>query len=469
MNKTPEQIIQELLDPATELREEELQQLIAEDPSAAVLVLLELARRVRAALPSPATPSGQLPVYTKPPAPKRCSKPGRKPGHPGACRSLPERIDRQIEHSLEQCPYCATSLRTVKTKTRTRIIIDLPETIQPVVTEHIIPRGYCPNCKKQVEPPVPDALPNATAGNRLLSLTAHWHYALGMPISQIVSLLSSHLRFTISSGGLVAMWHRLAQILSPWYEQLIEDTQNSLVLHGDETGWRVNGRTHWLWCFSNTSTTVYFIHSSRGSPALREFFHETFKGTVVTDFWSAYDTIAGCQRQFCLAHLLRELEKVDVRNRSEEWCAFSRKTRRLFRDTLRLRRREDFSPETYASRILKLNHRLISLMYEPAQDADVKRLSKRLQKYWDELLVFLDDPTVPPTNNHAEREIRPAVIMRKVIQGNRSDRGARTQMILMTIFRTLKARGCNPADTIVQSLTQYLKTGSLPPFPPANR
>ncbi|MGI6456336.1 MAG: IS66 family transposase [bacterium] len=144
-------------------------------------------------------------------------------------------------------------------------------------------------------------------------------------------------------------------------------------------------------------------------------------------------------------------------------------TCRLFRDALRLRHREDFSPETYASRILKLNHRLISLMYEEAQDADVKRLSKRLQKYWDELLVFLDDPTVPPTNNHAEREIRPAVIMRKVIQGNRSDRGARTQMILMTIFRTLKARGYNPADTIVQSLTQYLKTGSLPPFPPANR
>jgi transposase len=469
MNKTPEQIIQDLLDPTTELREEELQQLIAEDPSAAVLVMLELARRVRASLPSPATPSGQQPVYTKPPAPKRCSSPGRKPGHPGARRSQPERIDRQIEHSLEQCPSCATSLRTVKTKTRTRIIIDLPENIQPVTTEHIIPRGYCPNCKKQVEPPVPDALPNATAGNRLLSLTAHWHYAPGMPISQIVSLLSSHLRFTISSGGLVAMWHRLAQILSPWYEQLIEDTQNSLVLHGDETGWRVNGRTHWLWCFSNTSTTVYFIHSSRGSPALREFFHETFKGTLVTDFWSAYDAIAGCQRQFCLAHLLRELEKVDVRNRSEEWCAFSRKTRRLFRDALRLRRREDFSPETDASRILKLNHRLISLMYEEAQDADVKRLSKRLQKYWDELLVFLDDPTVPPTNNHAEREIRPAVIMRKVIQGNRSDRGARTQAILMTIFRTLKARGCNPADTIVQSLTQYLKTGSLPPFPPANR
>jgi len=88
-----------------------------------------------------------------------------------------------------------------------------------------------------------------------------------------------------------------------------------------------------------------------------------------------------------------------------------------------------------------------------------------LKKYWDELLTFLEHPEVPATNNHAEREIRPAVIMRKVIQGNRSDKGARTQSVLMTILRTLKRRNYNPVDTLVSSLVESIHTGFLPPFP----
>ncbi|MGI6455003.1 MAG: IS66 family transposase [bacterium] len=100
-----------------------------------------------------------------------------------------------------------------------------------------------------------------------------------------------------------------------------------------------------------------------------------------------------------------------------------------------------------------------------SSDADVQRLSRRLQKYWEELLTFLNVPEVPATNNHAEREIRPAVIMRKVIQGNRSDRGARTQAILVRIFRTLKNRNCNPVVSIKEALRHHILHKTLPHFP----
>jgi transposase len=292
--------------------------------------------------------------------------------------------------------------------TRTRILEDIPETIHPVVTEHTIHRAYCPCCKKLVEPKVPDALPGATLGNRLSVLSAHWHYGLGMPVSQIVELLDSHLHFPVSKGGLVQMWKRLADHLDPWYEQLADEVRDSAVLHADETGWRVNGQTHWLWCFTNDQSTVYLIDKSRGSPALYAFFKEALEGVLVTDFWAAYDSIANGKRQFCLAHLLRELEKVDVSNSSAEWSAFSKKTQRLFKDALRLRKRDDFSSVTYSSRIERLYARLVDLMLIESRDDDVQRLTKRLQKYWDELLTFLEEPNVPPTNNHAEREIRPA-------------------------------------------------------------
>ena len=100
-------------------------------------------------------------------------------------------------------------------------------------------------------------------------------------------------------------------------------------------------------------------------------------------------------------------------------------------------------------------------------DADADRLGKRLSKYRDQLFTFLDTPGVPPDNNHAERQIRPAVIMRKNQLCNRSDAGAATQATLMSIYRTLKLRGHDPTKTIAAALRELLQTGNLPPLPVA--
>jgi len=347
-------ILEKFLHSQEPLNEDEIRRLVQDEPELAVLLILEQDRRLREKeSPSLSTPSGMIPVYEKPSANGRKKKPGRKAGHKGERRPPPLEIDVHVEHRLEHCPDCGSEVRPCNTSTskRSRTIEDIPEEIKPVVTEHILHRCYCPNCKKLVEPKVPDALPKAQIGNRLLSLTAHWHYGLGMTLSQIVGFLGYHMYFTVSAGGLVKMWHRLADILYAWYEELVDEVQHSVKLHADETGWRVNGKTHWLWCFSNDTTTVYLIHPSRGSPALDEFFKEAFKGALITDFWSAYDAIAKGDRQFCLAHLLRELKKVDNSNSSEEWCAFSKKAKRLFHDALKLRKQKDYSPETYAPNI----------------------------------------------------------------------------------------------------------------------
>ena len=92
-----------------------------------------------------------------------------------------------------------------------------------------------------------------------------------------------------------------------------------------------------------------------------------------------------------------------------------------------------------------------------------------MERYRDALFTFLDHPEVPPDNNHAEREIRPAVIMRKNSLCNRSEDGASVQAIMMSIYRTLKLRGLDPLDTIVAALRQHVSTGVLPPLPTQNR
>jgi transposase len=411
----------------------------------------------------PSTPSGQRPIYTKPPAPQRKGKPGAKVGHAAARRPRPQQIDERKEHRLERCPCCGGELQRCD-RTRTRTIEDILEDLRTVVTEHTIHRDYCPRCRKHVEPVVPDALSNAVVGHRTVGLSAWLHYGVGVSIAQVQELLGGQFRTHLSAGGLVAAWQRLAEVLAPWYEQIGQDARLAAVLHADETGWRVNGLTWWLWCFANRTTCYYLIDPSRGSPALEKFFAEAFDGVLITDFWAAYNAFA-TERQCCLVHLLRELEKVDEHNRSAAWQAFAKMLRRLVRDGIRLRKRPDFSPQKYASRILRIDRRLEALAEGQYADADADRLAARLLRHRDQLFTFLDYPDVTFDNNLAERMIRPAVILRKISQCNRSEKGAAVQAVLMSVYRTLKLRGHDPLATITSALRTYLASGQLPPLP----
>ncbi|MCC6680423.1 MAG: IS66 family transposase [Phycisphaeraceae bacterium] len=415
--------------------------------------------------PSPSTPSAMIPVYAKPPADKRRRKsPGARPGHAGTRRPTPPVIDDRKEHRLAACPHCHGQLQRCK-RTRTRITEDIPEQIQPQVTEHTIHRDYCPICDKHVEPVVPDAMPNATLGHHVIALSSWFHYGLGISIGQVRDILAGHLHTRISAGGLLDGWRRLAEALSPWYQQIEQEAKAGAVLHADETGWRVDGMTYWLWCFANHRTCFYMIDQSRGSPALQKFFVEAYQGTLVTDFWAAYESIEAADRQKCIPHLLRELIKVDEHNTSMQWKGFARQLRRLLKDGLKLRKRPDFTRERYANRIRLIHRRLCALADASYIDADTKRLGQRLSKHRDELFTFLDTAGVPPDNNHAERQIRPAVIMRKNQLGNRSEQGAATQATLMSIYRTLRLRGHDPTKTIAAALRELLQSGKLPPLP----
>jgi hypothetical protein len=446
-------------------------------PHAVTLALLAAARRIselQARAPagvSPSTPSGQRPLYTKPNVAagrgRRRKRPGARDGHPGHHRPAPTRIDERQTHRLKVCPCCGGPLQRCR-RTRTRLIEDLPENLQSLVTEHTIHRDYCPKCKKHVEPVVLDALPNATFGHRLISFTSWCHYGLGVTLDQLIDILQFHLRTKLSAGGLIAAWQRLADILTPWYEQLAQEARQSAHLHADETGWRVQGQTCWLWCFANGQVCYYLIDRCRGSPVLQRFFGEAFDGILLHDFWAAYESIDVGDRQYCLVHLLRELEKVDQHNTTAEWRAFAKLLRRLIRDGIRLRKRPDFTPQRYQSRILRLGRRLDAFIATDCADADARRLLKRLRRTGDHLFTFLDYPQIPFENNFAERQIRPAVILRKNSQSNRSDRGARTQAVLMSVYRTLRLRGHDPLQTIAAALRTYLQTSQLPPLPAAS-
>jgi transposase len=454
---------------AGSLTREQVEAALPQDRSATIFLFLQLSALVatRSSPPAsgPHTPSSAVPPYAKPAAKRRRKKRGAQPGHPGTSRSIPAIIDRHQTQQLSACPCCGGKL--IRTgRSRTRIVEDIPENLKSEVTEHTIHRDWCPQCKKQVEPKVPDALPKCTLGNRAVALTGWLHYGVGTTTSQIVDVFNHHLKLKISAGGLTQMWHRLAEVLSPWYEQIHRLCLDAGVLHGDETGWRVEGHSWWLWCFCTQDATYYMIDKSRGHPALDRFFVEEFGGVLVTDFWRAYDAI-GRTKQKCWPHLLRDLKEIDEGSQGGgDWPEFARRLRRIYGDAIRLETRRDALPfDAFSQRLAALHRRMYDLSVEEWSNTHARRLAKRLHAYGADLLTFVEFEGVPSSNNHGERTIRPAVMMRKASYGNQSEAGAETRAILMSIYRTLKQRGLDPLDVTVEALRRYTQTGILPPLP----
>ncbi|RPI89202.1 MAG: IS66 family transposase [Spirochaetales bacterium] len=309
----------------------------------------------------PNTPSGMTPPYLKRKK-KKGKKPGRKKGHKGA-RRPPVEPNNFEHHNLDTCPECGTSLGNEPTvSTRTRITEDIAKSSEPEVTSHGIEGKWCPKCKKRVEARVDAALPRCTLGLRVMLLSAWMHYALGTSAQAVVKYLKRVHGFPVSVGGLTQAWRLLSEALAPINEAIFQEILHSGVLYADETGWRVSGKTFWLWCFTTKQAAYYLIDRSRGSPVVLRVLGEVFDGVLVSDFFAAYNFVCAAAKQKCLAHLLRELEKVSIRNSGEEWLAFAAKTNRFVKDALRLGvERAELSNEKYDRRWKRLYDRLAEL------------------------------------------------------------------------------------------------------------
>lgn len=406
----------------------------------------------------PTTPSGMKPTYLKPPGKKRKRKPGRKKGHPGASRLKPDRVNHYKEHTLCSCPNCSGELGK-PVKSYKRYIEDIPP-VEPEVTEHTVYGYWCSTCKKIVYANVSDALPNAMIGLRLVVFTAWLHYLVGMSVNNIVNLLAVFANFKITAGGLTLAWKKLATTVEPLYGNIGEIVRKTAVLHADETGWRISGITHWLWCFATKNFCYYVIDKSRGSPVIKRVLGKIFEGILICDFWGAYNKICTLATQRCFYHLFTEMEKVDKKNKSDLWKAFRKKFTRLLKDAVRLSgKKGQLATEICTRRKQRLYDRLDQLIEMPScEDKDVKRLKKRLKRHRNELFTFLEFNGVCPYNNHAEQQMRKPVITRKISHQNRSGQGAKTHAILMTLFRSAELQKLNPVEWVLANTKIAIET-----------
>jgi len=395
-------------------------------------------------------PLPSAPAFVKPKHQKhRRKKPGRKPGHPGSYRQRPTQADEIIEVPLEDCPDCHSTLENVNT---------CEQYVEEIIPAHTVVRcyrtykGYCPKCQRTIESRHPDQIPNRMIGSRALLLAAEMKHGLGVPYRKVAKTLKRLCGLSITAGALAQEMSALAKWLKPEYESIQSALRQSPCVHVDETGWRLDGKSCWLWAFTNDSFTIYEVNSSRGHQVVLGQLGEDYSGTIISDFYTAYNPLP-YKQQKCLVHLLRELS--ECKNDTDEFLAFRKKLTRLLRDALRLKQRMTDTPtdtptdtseaislkETYDRLLGYMSQRLSGLYNAAYETPDCQRLAKRLRKHSHQLFTFLEQMDVESNNNRAERAIRPAVVTRKISGGNRSNTGTEALSIITSIIQT-----CNQQD-----------------------
>lgn len=402
-------------------------------------------------------------------SPPRRKKPGRKNGHAAALRPMPAKIDQKIEVPLtrnargrELCPHCRTVL--MKLLRHARIVEDLtPSNLE--VTQFNTRSGYCINCDRRVEsraahqPPAAD-VPHGQIGINALALGVMLRVRHRLPFRQISQVFAKMAGLSISAAGLVKQIKRIARWLEAEYQKLILKMRASKVIHADETGWRIDGRNAWTWVFTQPLLTLFVTDKSRGGKVIRDILGEAFGGRVVCDFYGAYDGLE-CEKQRCLTHLLREIKQQGEKDqvfaddtwvvRLKKWCKNAMAHKKKWKVL------SDPKYELGASRI---EDRLDELIKIEPDHLQAKRLSKRLKKYRPELTRFLWDEALEPTNNPAERALRPMVVARKITGGSRSDIHAQAWAKLSSLLATQEQNGKNVLEETKKLLMDYWATGT---------
>jgi transposase len=392
-------------------------------------------------------------------APKR---PGRKAGHPPSHRPppAPEQVDRTIEVPLPpECPRCHAALGEAEVVLHDQYQIDLPEP-KPVITRFRVPVARCPACLRRVQGRHPEQTSNALGsaavqyGPRLLGLAADLKHRLGVSYRKCSSVMLTLTGLVVASAALVRSGHRLRKLAQPSYDRLVEAARRSAVQHVDETGWKIGGRSAWLWVFADEHATLYRIRPSRAHEVVVEVLGEDFGGVLASDCFLAYDPLPFA-KQKCLAHLLKSCREIEA-SKTRGAVRFSRRVAALLRRAMALkRRRGTIGDRGYAVLRGKIHAELDRLLAGELTDPDNARLAKRLRKHRAHLLNFLDHDGLDATNNLAEREIRPAVIARKLSAGNRTDKGAETHGVLASVFRTYRRQGRD----ILEGMVALLRRG----------
>jgi transposase len=369
-------------------------------------------------------------------------RPGRPKGHPGVYRAVPAHIDEHIDVPLSACPHCGGVVAGVEPVEQ--FIEEVPP-VRPWVTHLVTYRGECSQCG-EVQSTHPLKTSDATGaakvqlGPRALALAATLNKQHGLTMRTTCRVLEQVAGLRLSPGGLAQLVQRVGQKAEEPYAALVLDVRGAAAVFVDETSWYVGGPGPWLWVFTTTTETVYRVESSRGRDVVTGTLGSDFDGVLVSDCLSSYEDVP-YRTHKCIAHHLKAIaearKRPDTADPSylDQWRLFFQAVIGIWRG------RTGMSAEEFAERCRHLEAWLDRLIATPRTQAGDVAIQNRIGKRRGSILTCLYEPAAEPTNNRAERDLRPAVIARKLSCGNKTDAGKRSFEVLRSVASSCLKRG----------------------------
>lgn len=378
------------------------------------------------------------------------ARPGRKAGHPASFRPKPDHIDERIHVPLEICPHCREAVG--EKRQLVQYVEEIP-VVRPHVTELITEEGWCDHCQQEVYSTHPLQTSRATGaaavqlGPRALALASDLNKAKGMSMRKTVAILQEHFGLKLTAGGLALLVQRVGRKVQPEYEQMPLRLQKSAVVHADETSWWVGGPGWWLWVFATATMTYYVVIQSRAAAVAMAVLGEKFAGALVSDCLSIYDDLNALQHK-CYSHHLKAVSEA-CQSHPQAGADYLLQIQALLRTAILLKALQPPQPDgRFDLCITTLKERAHLLLDTPRAQLQEEKVRMRLWKQRDHLFTFLEHVEVPATNNLAERQLRPAVIARKISCGNKTIKGAQAWACLASLAATCQQNRSSFVDFI---------------------
>jgi transposase len=433
----------------------------------------ELERRLNRSSRNSSLPPSQDP----PSAPKRPGwkgsgrKRGGQPGHEGWYRRLlpPDRVDEVVEHWPERCRSCAhvfvDSELVDAVEPRRHQVAELPP-IAVRVTEHRLHGVRCPGCAAQTRAELSSEVPRSAFGPRLRAAVVTLAVRNRVSRRDTTELARELFGVELAAGSVDAIIQRAGETLAGPYTELEQRIKTAAAVNIDETGWKTAGRSRILWGALTNRSAVFRIAAGRHGFEARTLLGERFAGIVCSDRWRGYDYLDPTQRQLCWAHLAR-----DFTAHSEGMA----EQKQFGSDGLQIAHDLFAAWDAYQAgadrarlqaQTAPLQASLRTLLEHAARKSPRTKyhrdFARSLLKRWPALWTFTHTDGVEPTNNHAERGLRGAVIYRKLSLGSQSDQGERTIERLLSASVTCRLRKQSLFDYLTQALAADARGDPIP-------
>jgi len=374
-------------------------------------------------------------------------KRGAPRGHPGWWRKRPTTFDVLIlVASPQRCPCCGAAVKARPDRpTYDHLQEDWIDGKRTVVCyRHEAGRCKRRPCRRWVQQAGPGELLRKMIGPNLRAASMFLQYDIGLTTRKVVRTVAGLTQFDFVPATLLRFGREAAHNAKPLAQDVAEKLRACESNHADETHYRVAGKPAYVWFHGNEDLAHFCITGTRSGKVSRTILGDDYRGGLVTDCYSGYDRHGTKLKQKCLSHLKRS---------AEDWCkllspdagssrAFFASVAQWVKRACRWHRvrkcRADRVQQREAAWLRSERDRLEQMATDSARAA---RLQKRIRRYHDEWLTFLDHPGISPTNNLAEQAVRALVILRKLTFGSRTRAGAKRLGTMLTVIETAKRQG----------------------------